>query len=321
MSSDSDSSSPIKVLVVGTGALGSVYAWRLQTSGQTEITAVCRSNYDVVSTKGFEIQSKLFGTHTFKPSKVVRTVDEATETYDYILICTKALPNLSDNSSIITSAVRSPTTAIVLIQNGIGIEDPFVARFPDNPVISVVAYIDASQPANGLIEHGTNVGLVMGAHPLSARLAQIWNATGVKCLVSDKIQAFRWLKLVWNASFNTISVVSGGNDTRKMLEDPGCRKLIRDTMGEVYRLGEAAVGEKLPAFMGIEGPDMYLAYTEREDSTVWPSMLMDFKAGRPMEHAVILGRPLEIARELGVDVPRLEAIHALLVMVEKQRQG
>ncbi|KAJ1837944.1 hypothetical protein LPJ73_007233, partial [Coemansia sp. RSA 2703] len=259
MSSDSVSSSPIKVLVVGTGALGSVYAWRLQASEQVEITAVCRSNYDIVSTKGFEIQSKLFGTHTFKPTKVVRTVDEATETYDYILICTKALPNLSDNSSLITSAVRSPDTAIVLIQNGIGIEDPFVARFPSNPVISVVAYIDASQPENGLIEHGTNIKLIMGAHPASDRLAQIWNTMGVQCIVTDKIQAFRWLKLVWNASFNTISVVSGGNDTRKMLEDAACRKLIRDVMGEVYRLGEAAVGEKLPVLMGIEGPDMYLA--------------------------------------------------------------
>ncbi|KAJ1823443.1 hypothetical protein LPJ56_002981 [Coemansia sp. RSA 2599] len=273
----------------------------------------------MVVENGFQIKSELYGTHTYRPSKVVRSVDEAADAYDYVVVCTKALPNQGDNSGIIANAVRKHT-AIVLIQNGIGIEDPFVARYPDNPVVSVVAYIDASQPANGVIEHGSSSGLVVGAHPQAnmVRLAQLWNQNGVKCLVTEKIQAFRWLKLAWNASFNPISVVSGGNDTQKMLEDEECRKLIRDVMVEVYRLGEAAVGEPLPVFMGVDGPDAYIGYTDRPGTTVYPSMLMDYRAKRPMEHAVILGRPIEIARSLGVPVPHMETIYALLLMVEKQ---
>ncbi|KAJ1861805.1 hypothetical protein H4R99_002402 [Coemansia sp. RSA 1722] len=311
--------SSIKVLFVGTGALGSIYAWRLQTSGQVEITAVCRSNYQAVSNNGFQIKSELYGTHTYRPTKVIQSVDEATDNYDFVVVCTKALPNRGDNSDIIAKAVGKDT-AIVVIQNGIGIEDPFVARYPNNPVISVVAYIDASQPSIGVIEHGSSSGLVLGSHPQAniGKLAQIWNQNGVKCLVTDNIQAFRWLKLVWNASFNPISVVSGGNDTQKMLADPACRKLIRDVMVEVYQLGEKVVGMPLPVFMNVDGPDAYIKYTDRPGTTVYPSMLMDYQAGRPMEHAVILGRPIELANELGVPVPRLEAIHALLLMIEKK---
>ncbi|KAJ2856220.1 hypothetical protein J3B02_001734 [Coemansia erecta] len=314
---NSNDTSSINALFVGVGALGSVYAWRLQNSGKVDVTAVCRSNYQAVVDNGFQIKSTLYGTHTYRPSKVVRSVAEATDSYDYIVVCTKALPNLGDNSDMIASAVGKDT-AIIVIQNGIGIEDPFAKRYPDNPVISVVAYIDASQPTSGVIEHGSSSGLVMTAHPGVEQLVQLWNENGVRCMATEQIQAFRWLKLAWNASFNPISVVSGDVDTQKMLEDAGCRKLIRDVMVEVYRLGEAVVGNKLPAFMGIDGPDAYIGYTDRPGTTVYPSMLMDFRAKRPMEHAVILGRPIEMARELGVPVPHMETVYALLLMVEKQ---
>ncbi|KAJ2317274.1 Oxidoreductase, partial [Coemansia sp. RSA 2681] len=141
------------VLLFGSGALGSVFAWRLQSTGAVEITAVCRSNYEAVRQHGFRIKSLAYGDHVYKPSRVVRSVEEAVgdagSSYDYILVCTKALPNLGDNSGQIAAAVASGRTTIVLIQNGIGIEDPFLARYPDNEVLSVVAYIDVSQPEDG----------------------------------------------------------------------------------------------------------------------------------------------------------------------------
>ncbi|KAJ2719875.1 hypothetical protein GGI07_004951 [Coemansia sp. Benny D115] len=322
-SADSSSLPPLKVLLVGTGALGSIYAWRLQNSGQAEVTAVCRSNYDIVSSKGFSIVSEQYGTHQYRPHRVIRQIGDAEEEYDFVIVCTKALPNLGDTSDLIEPVVRSPKTAIILIQNGIGIEDPYLQRYPDNPVVSGVAYIDASQPSAGQISHGVISTLMLGNSQAArqadlGRLSELWNSQGIPCqIVGPNIQAVRWYKLVWNASFNTVSVVSGGYDTRRMLNDPLCRQLIRSIMEEVYRLGETVLGHPLPVHGGIDGPEAYIRYTEDRPSTVWPSMLMDFKAHRPMEHAVILGRPIEIARELGVSVPHMETVHALLTMVEK----
>jgi 2-dehydropantoate 2-reductase len=43
-----------------------------------------------------------------------------------------------------------------------------------------------------------------------------------------------------------------------------------------------------------------------------PSMLVDVLNGRRMEVEAILGNPVRIARELGVAVPRLETLCALL---------
>ncbi|KAI9501494.1 hypothetical protein GGI25_002036 [Coemansia spiralis] len=326
-------SSSLNVLLVGAGALGSMFAWRLQISKQVQVTAVCRSNYEAVKSNGFQIESQNFGSQTFRPSKVVRTVDEAVangETYGFILLCTKALPNLGDNSDIIAPAVTNPKTIILLIQNGIGIEDPFYARYPGNPIVSVVAYIDVSQPSNGVISHGGSISLMMGlfntsnvAYDVAAaqrsvgELSAIWNDNGAVSAVVDNIQAFRWLKLVWNASFNTVAVVSGGNDTHKMLADPRCKELIKNLMLEVYRLGEAAIGEPLPSKLGMNSADDCIDRTNSRETPVMPSMLMDYLARRPMEHEVILGRPIEIARKLSVDVPYMKAVYAMLVMVEK----
>jgi hypothetical protein len=54
-------------------------------------------------------------------------------------------------------------------------------------------------------------------------------------------------------------------------------------------------------------------YFERKGTPgIEPSMLVDVLNGRRMEVEVILGNPVRIARELGVNVPRLETLYALL---------
>ncbi|KAJ1940681.1 hypothetical protein EC988_006964 [Linderina pennispora] len=148
-------------------------------------------------------------------------------------------------------------------------------------------------------------------------LCQVWGDHGVVYKFSEDIQKARWAKLVWNASFNTASVVSGGNDTQQMLANPECKALIRSMMVEVYKAGEAVTGGKLPALNGRSGPDQVIEDTETRAVTVIPSMLMDFRGKRPMEHAVILRNPIELAKKHGVEVPHLETVYALLTMVEK----
>ena len=42
------------------------------------------------------------------------------------------------------------------------------------------------------------------------------------------------------------------------------------------------------------------------------SMLMDFEASKPLETDVLLAAPVELARLVGVPVPALEMVHALI---------
>lgn len=52
-----------------------------------------------------------------------------------------------------------------------------------------------------------------------------------------------------------------------------------------------------------------------------PSMLVDVLNGRRMEVEVILGEPVRIAGELGVEVPRMETLYALLKGLDEAVAG
>lgn len=57
--------------------------------------------------------------------------------------------------------------------------------------------------------------------------------------------------------------------------------------------------------------DKYIALTKTLGS-FQPSMLHDLKAGYPLEIDVIIGEPMRKARQLGMEVPSLRAVYALI---------
>lgn len=61
----------LRFKTVGTGAIGAYYTWRMQQSGQSSVTAVCRSNYEIVKSNGIEFQTTAWGEgpHVFKPDE------------------------------------------------------------------------------------------------------------------------------------------------------------------------------------------------------------------------------------------------------------
>jgi 2-dehydropantoate 2-reductase len=50
-------------------------------------------------------------------------------------------------------------------------------------------------------------------------------------------------------------------------------------------------------------------------------MLQDLDAGKRLEVEVLLGAPLELAELTGVEVPRLEALHAATALLDAERRG
>ncbi|KAJ2375256.1 hypothetical protein IW150_002651, partial [Coemansia sp. RSA 2607] len=198
-----------RVLVVGGGAVGGLFAWRLSQSPSVTVSLVCRSNHQTVSTQGYRINSAQFGTSTYRPYAVHRTVEEAalTGAFDYVIVALKALPNKYDSAERIQAAV-SPGTMILLFQNGIGIEEPFAQRFPRNPVVSSVSFVSVKHE-DGVLRHGGFSMLAAGVHQagdMSAEeakeqlreLFRVFESQGVACSVHQDIQPYRWQKHVLN---------------------------------------------------------------------------------------------------------------------------
>lgn len=116
----------------------------------------------------------------------------------------KALPEVYNVADIIAPAV-TPNTTIVLIQNGLGVEDPITERFPDNPIVSVVAYIGTSQLSPGKISMVGHESLVIGKYfgakvdsdKQRAEFIELLKKGGVDVQVVDDVERVRWQKLFW----------------------------------------------------------------------------------------------------------------------------
>ena len=83
--------------------------------------------------------------------------------YDYIVCTTKNYPDVSPTClDVISPAVTVGHTTIILIQNGLNIQNPIVAAFPENVVLSGVSFCGSHQLSPGDILHEDNDSVSIG---------------------------------------------------------------------------------------------------------------------------------------------------------------
>ncbi len=305
------------VLVAGAGAIGGFYAAVLARQG-CDVDVIMRSDHELVSARGITIDSATLGDLSFRPRQVLRSAAECRMPPDYLLVCTKVLGSL-DPVAMIRPAVGSHTV-IVLIQNGVEIERPYTEAFPDNELLSSLAFVAVSRVAPGEVRHKAYGHLVLGSFPsgvseAARRLAAMFEAGGINCTLSDDVVTARWEKCVWNAAFNPASVCGGGLDTAAMLASEEGEAIIRRAMNEVCATA-AACGH--PQREGLI--DDHIAGTRRMPPYK-TSMALDFEYGREMEVEAILGNVVRAARREQVSAPTLETLYGLLQMIGAARDA
>lgn len=304
------------ILVVGAGAIGALFGFALSRQG-ARVSVVCRSDYEAVRRDGYLISSHSLGEHRFQPHQVFRDVSECTEPPDYLMLTVKVLPQL-DRAALIRPAV-GPNTVILLIQNGIDIEQEIAEAFPSNELLSSVAYIGVGRIGPGQIRHQPSAdALTLGRYPqgltpAARSLGSLFEASGIKCRLTEDILSARWHKAVWNAVFNPLSVAGGGLDTATMLGTPQAREFVRAAMQEICAVAAAAGHPQSPNLI-----DQMITQTHAMPAYK-TSMALDYENRRPMEIEAILGNVVRVGRDKGVSIPVLETLYAIAKMVEDKQ--
>ncbi|KAK7557100.1 2-dehydropantoate 2-reductase [Phyllosticta citricarpa] len=353
-SAEGSDSKPIHILFVGAGAVGCFYASRLHhPSKNIHVSLVARSNYPTLSRSGIELETRNFGNYHFTPHAVHASIDEAAAAtppsgWSYVMVTTKALPDVTDDAAAIEPVVGAGATCIVLIQNGVGIEEAHRKRFPRNPIVSAVTVISAEQVRHGVVRQNRWTRISMGAytdglgvddesaqhqqeerHRLSQRgdacvreLVHLFNDLGglrdAEFYDEVSLQQVRWHKLLINAAFNPSAILSGGRGNADMVTDAELRAHLHGIMAELYDAAPRILGRPFPD--KLAAPDTILKSTERNKGGK-PSMLLDWERGQPLELEVILGLPIRIARQRGVELPRLQTVYALLKSAVRERDA
>jgi 2-dehydropantoate 2-reductase len=231
-----------------------------------------------------------------------------------------------------------PDTGVVAAQNGIPwwyfarLPGPYEGRrieavdpggavsavIPPGHAIGCVVYCSTEIEAPGVIRHveGTrfSIGEPDGRQTTRcADFSQAMVAGGLKCPVETELRKEIWLKLMGNASFNPISVLTGAT-MAEIAEHPGTRRLVTDMMEETLEIARRL------------GSPPEISIERRLDGAARvgdhkTSMLMDFEAGKPLELDVLLKAPIELAELVGVEVPNLKAINAAIDLLARSPAG
>ena len=296
-----------KILVIGAGAIGSFYSAKLAQVG-VKISLWCRSDYDFIKKNGIKIES-YEGDFQFIPHKILENLDEIDDEFDYILIATKVLPSI-DIPALIKNILK-PKTKIILIQNGIHIEKNIAENFPNNELISAIAFIGVSRKSVGVICHQEYGKIIIGTYGKKASdavhfLENLWKKSGIEVVVTDEILLERWKKLVWNGAFNPLSVVLRGKNTAEILNSDLALNLVKNIMNEICNLAKIDNCELLADVI-----EKNIVATKKM-KPYKTSMLLDFEAGRQMEVEAILGNAIKFAQSKSITTPYLSTIYAII---------
>ena len=299
--------------VIGTGAIGGYYGAKLAHAGHN-VHFLLHSDYEHVRQHGLKVSSC---DGDFELQNVQAYADtHAMPQADVVLVGLK-----STNQHLLRSLLPpllKDDTVVVLIQNGIGLEADVQSWFPHLRLAAGLAFICSAKTAPGHVCHQCYGSINIGNYScpdkerINAILADFIDS-GIDAHEVEYAEA-RWKKAVWNMPFNGMTVALH-TQTDRLLSCPSTRQLIYEQMMEVIHAANA---------LGIEGLDESFAQKMMEMTDVMvpysPSMRLDFDFRRPMEIDYIYARPIDEARRVGAEMPRLQMLERELRFLENSGQ-
>ena len=300
--------------IIGTGAIGGYYGAKLARAGQ-EVHFLLHRDYEFVRQNGLQVDSCDVSFHLDNVNVYCRTADMPS--CDVVLVCLKSVNNFRLKELL--PPLLKADTLVVLIQNGIGVEQDVELDFPGVQLVAGLAFICSAKTEPGRVSHQCYGSINLAnyscrdASRFEALVAEFRQA-GIETGQVEYHEA-RWKKAVWNMPFNGMTVALHAQ-TDELLKHPATRQLIRDQMMEVVgasrALGVSGVDEAFVEKM-IQMTDAMTPYS--------PSMRLDYDFHRPMEIHYLYTRPIELARAAGFPMPKLAMLEAELRFLEEQQNS
>ena len=299
----------MKYGVIGSGAIGGYYGGRLAKAGQ-EVHFLFRSDYEYVKKNGLQVDS-CDGSFHIQANAYNNTADMPQ--CDVALVCLKSVNN--DKLKKLLPPLLHPRTLVVLIQNGIGVEEDVQRDFPGVQLAAGLAFICSAKTEHGRVNHQCYGSINLANYSwkdeaLMQAVVSEFREAGIETGLVEYHEA-RWKKAVWNMPFNGMTVALHAQ-TDELLKHPATRQLIREQMMEVVGAARA---------LGVNGVDE--AFVDKmiqmtdEMTPYSPSMRLDYDFYRRMEIYYLYTRPIETARKAGFRMSKLEMLEAELKFLEK----
>jgi 2-dehydropantoate 2-reductase len=303
----------VKVAIVGTGAMGSVYAGLFASAGH-EVWAIDRwkEHVEAMRAKGLRVEGKS-GDRTVKVHATTEVADAGS--VDLIVLATKAMHVAPAASAIKAMKGNAP---VLSIQNGLGGPDTAASILgKDRVMVGVVGGFGASMKGPGHAHHNGMELVRLGEFggPITPRLKEVekaWKSAGFTVKLFDDIDQLVWEKLICNCAYSGPCAIAECT-IAGVMNDPDLSKVSAACATEGFE-----VAKKKKVKLGFDDPVAYVRDFGSKIPNARPSVLLDLMAKRKSEIDVINGSIPRVGKEVGVAAPVNEAITALVK--EKERR-
>lgn len=298
----------MRIAIIGTGAMGSVYAGLLGDAG-LDIVAIdtWQAHIDAIRRDGLRV-SGASGERVARISAVTDAREAGPA--DLVIIATKA-----DGVEAAARAAREILTGdgvVLTIQNGLGSAEKVAAIIgEERTMIGVVGGFGASIPQPGHVHHNGWEFVRLGEYRggTSARLeaiADIWRKGGFKVALFEDIHQLVWEKFICNVAFSGTCTLTGLT-IGAVLADADAFSVAAACAREAY-----AVARAKGIAVDIDDPVAYVRAFGEKIPGARPSMLLDHMAGKRCEIDVINGAVPRVGAEVGVPAPVNTTLVALI---------
>ena len=291
----------MKIAVIGTGAMGSIYAARFSKAGHEVVAVdVWQDHVDQINKNGLLIDGpdgQIIAKNIRASTKILDF-----EGCDFYIIATKAL-HLEETVKNLKEQIdlKSP---IITIQNGLGAGDIILEHLPKNNIILGVAEgFGASVKAPGRVTHTANKQIRLGSISKKVReselkdIVEVWRNGGLKTEVYENIEQLIWEKLLCNVTLSGPCSIFNCN-VEELYNNKEKWTFALNCMEEAYSVGLA---RGIP--FSFDDPIAYVTDFAKRVGSAKPSMLQDYETKRKTEIDFINGAIPPLAAELKVPTP------------------
>jgi 2-dehydropantoate 2-reductase len=306
----------MKIAIVGTGAMGSVYAALFASAGH-EVWAIDRwhEHVDAMRARGLTVEGAS-GERTVRLNATTEPRDAGP--CDLVVLATKAMHVAQAAASI--APLLKPETPVLSIQNGLGGPETAAATLgKERVMVGVVGGFGASMRGPAHAHHNGMELVRLGEFggPVTPRLKaveELWRSAGFRVKLFDDIDQLVWEKLLCNCAYSGPCAIADAT-IGEVMADTDLSRISAACAAEGF-----AVAKGKGVRLGFDDPVVYVRDFGAKIPNARPSVLLDLMSKRKTEIDVINGAIPRVGREVGVAAPVNETITALVHARERALQ-
>ncbi len=304
----------MKILVIGAGAMGSIYGGHLSLHNEVYIVDKNSSLLNQISNNGLKINEE-GQDNIYRPTAIACTKDIGT--VDLVILFVKSLFSrtaLEENKNVIDE-----NTYILTLQNGAGHEDLIEEFVPKDRIIIGTTEDNGAILDLGYVKRGgvgnTNLGmLVEDKQNMLPKCKEAFDICGFNCRIYSNIKQLVWDKLFTNVSLSAVTgilLVPIGYVAANEYAWNMAKQLIHEAI---------TVASALDLQFDEEEIVERVKQTSQKSPEGLTSIYMDLKHARKTEVNTISGSVVSAAKKVSVPVPTHEFVVNFIHAMEEKNQ-